>query len=72
MPNRDELITFYYNRYVIANKMSTLPLLTAFWADQFITQYGKVMAEHKISVADAVALLDKSMPREKRLIIEKQ
>lgn len=63
MPNRDELITFYYNRYVMANKMSTLPLLIGFWADEFINQYGKVMAEHNITAAKAVELLDKSMPR---------
>lgn len=32
VPTVDELILFYYNRYVIGNKKSTLPLMTRLWA----------------------------------------
>lgn len=32
MPTLDELILFYYNRYVQANKKNTLPFLTEKWA----------------------------------------
>ena len=31
-PTKDEIILFYYNRYVVANKYNTLPYLTEKWA----------------------------------------
>lgn len=71
VPTVDELIVFYYNRYVIANKKATLPLMTKKWAEEFVEDYSKALEESKITVAEALVLLDKSMPREKRLVIEK-
>ena len=41
------------------------------WAEYFIQEYTLALEENKISVAEALVLLDKSMPREKRLVIEK-
>lgn len=51
MPTIDELIVFYYNRYVIANKKNTLPFMTKQWAEQFIQEYTKALEEHKITLA---------------------
>lgn len=33
MPNADELVLFYYNRYVIGGKKTTLPEFVNQWAD---------------------------------------
>lgn len=43
MPTKDELIVFYYNRYVLRNKSSTLPYLTEVWAERIVTEYTKVL-----------------------------
>lgn len=34
-PNNVELILFYFNRYIEAGKVTTLPFLTASWAQDF-------------------------------------
>lgn len=36
MPTRDELIIFYYNRYIVADKVRTLPFLTEIWSEEFV------------------------------------
>lgn len=36
MPNRDELIIFYYNRYILSDKVKTLPFLTEIWSKDFV------------------------------------
>lgn len=71
MPTKDELILFYYNRYTVKNKASTLPFLTEHWAEKLVKEYTKVMDEHKITVPQALSLLEKSMAMEKRQQIEK-
>jgi hypothetical protein len=43
VPNKDELIAFYYNRYITANKVQTLPYLTEVWSNNFISEYTTVM-----------------------------
>lgn len=72
VPNRDELITFYYNRYIVSKKKSTLPYLIDFWANDLIQEYSKALEDYKLTVAEAIVLLDKSMPRAKRLELEKE
>lgn len=69
MPNADELVLFYYNRYVIGGKKSTLPAFVNEWAEDFVKEYSLCMEEHKISVEDAIKLLEQSRPREQRLKI---
>jgi hypothetical protein len=69
-PKQDELLTFYYNRYICAGKKKTLPFHTADWAKDFIGEYRKVMEENKIDVEGAIKLLDESMPRKNREKIE--
>jgi hypothetical protein len=61
MPTKDELILYYYNRYVVRNKKSTLPYLTEPWAEKLIVEYSKVMTENKITVGKALKLLDHSI-----------
>lgn len=36
LPNKDELLIFYYNRYVMSKKKTTLPKLIEDWSVQFI------------------------------------
>lgn len=36
MPTKDELIIFYYNRYVVGDKVKTLPFLTDIWSEEFV------------------------------------
>lgn len=66
MPTKDQLILYYYNRYVVKNKKSTLPYLTEPWAEKLIVEYSKVMAENKITVVKALKILDDSMSSVKR------
>jgi hypothetical protein len=66
MPTKDELILFYYNRYVVKNKKSTLPYLTEVWTEKLIADYSKVMTENKITVGKALDLLNISRPLNKR------
>jgi hypothetical protein len=39
MPTVDELILFYYNRYVESGKIQTLPLMVEKWAKNLIESY---------------------------------
>lgn len=71
IPNRDELLVFYYNRYVVAKKKSTLPMLTEQWSVQFIQQYTKVFQENNITIDAALQILEKSRPRSVREELEK-
>ena len=38
-PNFDEMITFYFNRYIEAGKCTTLPFLTKKWAINMLEVY---------------------------------
>ena len=44
-PTSDELAIFYYNRYVEANKKSTLPFQTGKWIKELLKSYQPVFAE---------------------------
>lgn len=57
IPTKDELILFYYNRYVVRSKSSTLPYLTEVWAERIVTEYTKVLTQNNITVAKAIELL---------------
>lgn len=57
MPTKDELILFYYNRYVVTKKKGTLPFLTEQWAERVVAEYTKVMAENNITIESALKLL---------------
>lgn len=63
LPNRDELIVFYYNRYVVGNKKDTLPFLVGQWAGKFVDEYGKALEEYHLTVEAALEILEKSRPR---------
>ena len=71
MPNRDELITFYYNRYIVSGKTKTLPFLTNQWVEELLTQYTAALQAFGINVEQALVLLEASRPREARLVLEK-
>jgi len=69
MPTNDELQIFYYNRYIVSDKVKTLPYLTEAWSDQVISEYTKVLAENDISIEKALELFEKSRRRDQRLIL---
>ena len=60
IPTKDELITFYYNRYVVANKTNTLPYLTERWASEVISDYNDAFEISKMSVEEALKAMEKS------------
>lgn len=66
LPNKDELLIFYYNRYVVSKKKTTLPKLTQHWSVLFIEEYTKVLKENNITIEAALEILQKSRPREIR------
>ena len=71
IPTKDELIIFYYNRYVVANKKSTLPYLTERWAGEVISDYNEAFEISKCSVKEAVEIINSSMSIVKREEFEK-
>ena len=66
MPTKEQLILFYYNRYVVTNKIGTLPYLTEEWSERILSGYTKVMEQNKITVDQALKLLQASMSFQKR------
>jgi hypothetical protein len=66
MPTKDELILFYYSKYVVKNKKSTLPYLTEVWTEKLLADYSKVMTENKLTVGKALDLLNNSSSLNKR------
>lgn len=36
MPTKEELSIFYYNRYIVSDKVKTLPYLTGVWSNEFV------------------------------------
>lgn len=71
MPTKDELIIFYYNRYVVGDKVKTLPFLTDIWSEEFAEQYTKALHDFNLTVPAAIQLLENSRSRTARLMIEK-
>lgn len=65
-PTKDELILFYYNRYVMADKCKTLPYLIDRWSEEIVGEHNKVFKETKFSVEQVISLLEKSRPIEIR------
>ena len=70
IPTKDEVILFYYNRYVLADKCNTLPYLTDRWVEEICGEYNKVITETKHSVEQIIHILDKSRPIEIRKKME--
>ena len=68
MPEYAELLVFYYNRYVEADKCTTLPFLTQSWTRELSEKFNKA-AEGK-SVAQVIQLLNLTRPILKREQIE--
>lgn len=68
--NKEELITFYYNRYVIGGKKDTLPFLTEIWADEMVEEYTRVLEVNKITIEQALQILEQSRPRLTRVALE--
>ena len=54
IPTKDELILFYYNRYVIAGKVNTLPYKIEMWAENIIDNYVPVFETTKKTVKEAL------------------
>ena len=54
VPNKSELIIFYYTRYIIGGKKATLPFLTDPWANELIEEYTHALATFGITVAQAI------------------
>ena len=68
-PVREELAVFYFNRYVVAGKKSTLPFLASEWIDDLLAAYEPVFKEG-YSIAQIVATLKESTSIEKRVALE--
>ena len=66
LPTKDELIIFYYNRYVVGNKKDTLPFLVEIWAQEFVEEYTAAFQEFNLTIDAALEILEKSRPRELR------
>lgn len=49
LPEVDELIAFYYNRYVESGKMETLPYMVRFWAEGLSERFNKVAKRYEIT-----------------------
>lgn len=60
LPNWDELVTFYYNRYIEAGKNNTLPYLTEQWAKDVIEVYTPHFA--KLEIDHIIKIFKESMP----------
>ena len=69
-PNADELITFYYNRYIEANKCKTLPFLTERWAKDVIEVYRPFF--EKLDVKKIIEIFIEFMPIVYRQKAEKE
>lgn len=48
MPTYDELVLFFYNRYIVAGKAHTLPYLTEQWTKDIISNYQPIFDSMKI------------------------
>jgi len=67
-PTRAEIAVFYYNRYVVAGKRSTLPRQTSAWIDDLLTRYEAVFPE--ASIKEIISSIKESRTTEKRALIE--
>lgn len=47
LPNYDELLIFYFNRYIESGKYSTLPYLTKQWTQDIIDDHKEVLYTKK-------------------------
>jgi hypothetical protein len=68
LPSRDELAIFYYNRYVEAGKISTLPFLTEQWIGQLLQKYSAAFAE--TTIKEVIDTLKQSRAIEQRKAME--
>ncbi len=68
MPTVDELILFYYNRYVDACKTDTLPFMVEKWARGLIEEYKPHF--ELLSVKKVKKVLNEFRPVEKRVKVE--
>ncbi len=66
LPNSDELIIFYYNRYVEANKCKTLPFLIEIWTKNTIEQYRPHF--EKMEIKEILRILEEFRSIDKRVI----
>lgn len=60
---------FYFNRYVIAGKRSTLPFLTEQWIDDLLARYQAVFQEG-FNIKEVISALKESRNIEKRIALE--
>ena len=69
LPTPEELSVFYYNRYVEAGKVSTLPFQTEQWARQLLESY-RAVVKPEADMGEVVAALKASKGRERRQELE--
>ena len=68
-PSRHEIAVFYFNRYVVAGKRSTLPLLTEQWIEELLARYALAFQEG-FDIKAVISALKESRSIEKRIALE--
>ena len=69
LPTVDELITFYFNRYIEAGKSSTLPFLAQRWTIDVIEVYRPHF--EKLEIKSIIEIFNKYNPIDQRCAAEK-
>lgn len=70
LPEVDELMLFYHNRYVESGKMKTLPYLVKFWAEGLSKKFNEVA--HRYEIFEIVAILNRTRRIGDRKEVEKE
>lgn len=55
---------------MIGGKKDTLPFLTEIWADEMVEEYTRVLEVNKITIEQALQILEQSRPRLTRVALE--
>jgi hypothetical protein len=69
LPTVDELITFYFNRYIEAGKSTILPFLAQRWAFDVIEVYRPHF--EKLEISSIIEIFNKYNPIDQRCAAEK-
>jgi hypothetical protein len=70
LPQVDELLVFYYNRYVESGKMATLPYMVRFWAEGLAERFNKVASRYEMM--EIVSILNRTRRIGYRRDVEKE
>lgn len=56
------MILFYYNRYVMAGKSTTLPYLIDRWSQEIIEEFAEAFDKAKLTVKEGLDVMNSSRP----------